>query len=182
MLLMIPRCLRRGSSFCTAADIDLWLRLSRLRTVGIIDEPFHKYRISENQSSAKLFKLRTYRSHFLQVMDHYLSIPEFRQLVTAKAFRSYKMHGITDDVIRVMKMFFLGNLADARALIKSALSCHEFREGLLTKNFARQFLLSLPVFLVIQLGWRKLLYSFYEKHYKPWRRYGRLRLFKKERI
>jgi len=168
--------------FCTAADIDLWLRLSRLGAVGIIDEPLHKYRISENQGSAQIFKLRTYRSHFLQVMDHYLSIPEFHQLVTAKAFCSYKMHGITDDIIRAMNMFYLGNVADACSLIKSALSRPEFREGLQTKNFARHFLLSLPVFLIIQLGWRKLLYSLYEKHYKPWRRYGRLRLFKKEKI
>jgi glycosyltransferase involved in cell wall biosynthesis len=168
--------------FCTAADIDLYLRLSQLGTVGIIDEPLHEYRISENQGSAQLFKLRTYRAHFLQVMDHYLSIPEFRQLVTAKAFRSYKMHGITDDVLQAMNMFYLGSVADARSLMKSALSRPEFRDGLLTKKFARQFFLSLPVFLIIQLGWRKLLYSLYEKHYKSWRRYGRLRLSKKEKI
>ena len=168
--------------FCTAADIDLWLRLSRLGTVGIIGEPLHKYRVSENQWSAKLFKFRIDRAHFLQVMDHYLSIPEFRKLVIPKTFRFYKMHGITDDIIRAMNMFYLGNVADARSLIKAALSRPEFREGLLTKNFARHFIFSLPVFLIIQLGWRKLLYSLYEKCYKPWRRYGRLRLFKKEKI
>jgi glycosyltransferase involved in cell wall biosynthesis len=165
--------------FCTAADIDLWLRLSRLGTVGIIDEPLHKYRISENQGSSQLFKLRTYRAHFLQVMDHYLSIPKFRQLVTAQAFRSYEMYGITDDVIRAANMFLLGNVADARLLMKSALSRPEFKEGLRKKNFARQFFLSLAVFLAIQLGLRKLLYSFYENHYRPWRRYGRLWLSEK---
>ena len=115
-------------------------------------------------------------------MDHYLSIPEFRQLVKPQAFRFYKMHGITDDILRAMNMFYLGNVADARSLMKSALSRPEFREGLRTKNFARPFLLSLPVFLIIQLGWRELLYSLYEKHYKPWRQYGKLRLFKKEKI
>ena len=167
--------------FCTAADIDLYLRLSRLGTVGIIDEPLHKYRIWENQGSAKLFKCRTYRAHFLQVMDHYLSIPEFRQLVKPQAFLYYEMGGISDDINRAMNMFFLGNLADARALMKSALSRPEFRKGLLTKKFARLFFLSLPIFLVIQLGWRKLLYSLYEKHYKPWRRYGRLKKFKREK-
>lgn len=168
--------------FCTAADIDLYLRLSRLGTVGIIDEPLHKYRISEYQASAQLFKFRTYRAHFLQVMDHYLSIPEFRQLVTAKAFSFHKVHGITDDIVKAMNMLYLGNVDDARSLMKSALSRPEFRKGLLTKNFARRFFLSLPVFLIIQLGWGKLLYSLHEKHYKPWRRHGRLRLFKKEKI
>ena len=144
--------------FCSAADIDLWFKLSRLGTVGIIDEPLHKYRISENQASAQLFKFRTYRSHFLQVMDHYLSIPEFRQLVKPQAFRYYEMYSVSDDITRAMNMFFLGNVADARLLMKSALSRPEFREGLRTKNFARPFLLSLPVFLAIQLGLRKLLY------------------------
>jgi glycosyltransferase involved in cell wall biosynthesis len=168
--------------FCTAADIDLWLRLSRLGTVGIINEPLHKYRISENQGSAQLFKFRTYRSHCLQVMDHYLSIPEFRQLVKPQAFRYYEMYSVFDDINRAINMFYLGNVADARLLMKSALSRPEFRKGLLTKNFAKQFFLSLPVFLIIQLGWRKLLYSLYEKHYKPWRRYGKLRLFRKEKI
>jgi len=144
-----------------------------LGTVGIIDEPLHKYRISENQASAQLFKFRTYRSHFLQVMDHYLSIPEFRQLVKPQAFRYYEMYSVSDDITRAMNMFFLGNVADARLLMKSALSRPEFREGLRTKNFARPFLLSLPVFLAIQLGLRKLLYLLYEKHYKPWRQYGR---------
>lgn len=167
--------------FCSADDIDMWLRLSRLGTVGIIDEPLHNYRVSEHQGSAHSLKLRTYRAHFLQAMDHYLSIPEFRQLVTTEAFRSYKMHGIIDDVVRAVNMFFLGNLADARLLMKSALSRPEFRDGLRTKKFARQFFLSLPVFLIVQLGWRKLLYSLYENHYKSWRRYGRLRLFKKEK-
>lgn len=150
--------------FCSADDIDMWLRLSQWGTVGIIDEPLHNYRVSEHQGSAYSLKLRTYRSHFLQAMDHYLSIPDFRQLVTAQAYRSYKMHGIIDDVVRAVNMFFLGNVADAQLLMKSALSRPEFRKGLLTKKFARQFLLSLPVFLVIQLGWRKLLYSLYEKY------------------
>jgi hypothetical protein len=168
--------------FCSADDIDMWLRLSQWGTVGIIDEPLHNYRVSEHQGSAHSLKLRTYRSHFLQAMDHYLSIPEFRQLVKPQAFRSYKMHGIIDDVVRAVNMFFLGNVADARSLIKSVLSRPEFREGLLIKNFARQFFLSLPVFLAIQLGLRKLLYSFYEGYYKPWHRYGKLRLFKKEKI
>lgn len=187
--LTVPTLLARGEAlskvgsfnlkFCSAADIDLWLRLSELGTVGMIDEALHKYRITENQASAKLFKLRTYRSHFLQVMDHYLSIPKFRRLVTVKSFQFYKMHGIVDDITRAMNMFYLGNIADARSLMKSALSRPEFRNGLLTKNFARQFFLSLPVFLIIQLGWRKLLYSFHEKYYKPWHRYGKLRLFKK---
>lgn len=166
--------------FCTAADIDLWFRLSQLGTVGIIDEPLHRYRISENQGSAQLFKLRTYRAHFLQVMDHYLSIPEFRRLVSAEAFCFYKMHGITDDILRAMNMFYMGDEADARALIESAVLRPEFKKGLRTKNFARHFLLGLPVFLIIQLGWRKLLYSLYEKHYKPWRLYGRLRLLQKD--
>jgi glycosyltransferase involved in cell wall biosynthesis len=165
--------------FCSADDIDMWLRLSQWGTVGIIDEPLHNYRVSEHQGSAHSLKHRTYRSHFLQAMDHYLSIPKFRQLVTVKSFQFYKMHGIVDDITRAMNMFYLGNIADARSLMKSALSRPEFRNGLLTKNFARQFFLSLPVFLIIQLGWRKLLYSFHEKYYKPWHRYGKLRLFKK---
>ena len=52
-------------------------------------------------------------------------------------FCSYKMHGITDDIIRAMNMFYLGNADDARSLMKSALSCPEFRKGLRTKNFAK---------------------------------------------
>jgi glycosyltransferase involved in cell wall biosynthesis len=168
--------------FCTAADIDLWLRLSRLGTVGIIDELLHKYRVWPDKPTEQLLKFRDYRSHFLQVMDHYLSIPEFRQLVKPQAFRHYEMYSVSDDIIRAMNMFFLGNVADARLLMKSALSRPEFREGLRTKNFARPFLLSLPVFWAIQLGLRKLLYILYEKHYKPWRQYGRLRTLKKEKI
>ncbi len=166
--------------FCSAADIDLWFRLSQLGFVGIIDEPLHKYRISEEQESAKIFKFRTHRAHFLQVMDYYLSIPKIHQLVKLQAFRYYKMYSISDDIIRALNMFFLGNIADSRLLMRSALSRPEFREGLRTKQYARQFLLSLPVFVAIQLGKRKLLYSLYERYYKPWRRYRRLQLFKKK--
>ena len=168
--------------FCSADDIDMWFRLSQWGTVGIIDKPLHKYRVWADKPAEQLQKIRTYRSHFLQVMDHYLSIPEFRQLVKSQAFRYYKMHCVTDDIIRAMNMFFLGNVADARLLMKSALSRPEFREGLRTKKIAWKFLLSLPVFVAIQLGLRKLLYSFCEGYYKPWHQYGRLRLFKKKKI
>lgn len=164
--------------FCTAGDIDLWLRLSRLGTVGIIDEPLHKYRISENQGSAQIFKFRTYRSHFLQVMDHYLSIPEFRQLVKPKAFRYYEMSSISDDIVRSMNMFVLGNVTDARSLMKSALFHPAFIKGLRTKKFARQFLMSLPTFMVIQLGLSKIICSLYESQYKPLRQHRRLRPLK----
>ncbi|MFC1551704.1 glycosyltransferase family 2 protein [Candidatus Latescibacterota bacterium] len=168
--------------FGSADDIDLWLRLSQLGTIGLIDEPLHHYRISEHQGSASSLKLRTYRAHFLQAIEHYLSNPEYRKMVNPQSFSYYKMHIVTDDIIRATNMFFIGNVAEARALMKSALSRPEFREGLRTKYFAKRFLISLPLFLAFQLGLRKLLYMFYNKLYRPWHRYGRWRLYKKEKI
>ena len=164
--------------YCTAADIDYWFRLALVGSVGIIDEPLHCYRISENQLSSKLFKLRTYRAHFLQVMDYYLSITEYRNIVTVDAYNYYKMHGIVDNVIRSMNLLFSGDLVNARKLIQSNLFSPEFRKGLKIKKFTRKFLMSIPVYIIIKLGMGRLLYFLYEKNYKPWRKYGTMKFIK----
>jgi glycosyltransferase involved in cell wall biosynthesis len=62
----------RYDEFKSASDLDMWLRASTFGTLVILDEKLFNYRVSKNQWSNKLNKLRTRESDYFRVMDHHL--------------------------------------------------------------------------------------------------------------
>jgi len=63
----------RYDEFKSASDMDIWLRASRFGTLVILDEKLFNYRVSKQQWSNKLNKLRTRESDYFKVMDYHLN-------------------------------------------------------------------------------------------------------------
>ena len=107
--------------FCSAADIDLYLRMAQIGTIGIIDEPLHKYRISPQQGTTLIDKSRTHLAHFFWVMDYWLSQTDMNQFVESSARSMYDMYRASDHVRCAMNMLVLKQPNEAKKMLKKAL-------------------------------------------------------------
>lgn len=89
-----PSALIRKSCFQTCGlyrpgfrqipDLDLWIRLCMQYEIWIIQEKLVQYRVptdSSNLSGIRPDSQNRFRFEFLQVLDHYLSIPSYDELV-----------------------------------------------------------------------------------------------------
>jgi len=112
--------------FCTASDIDLWLRMARCKPVGIIDEPLHRYRLSSTQGSVQIHRRRTLRAHFFWVLDHYLSLPDIGSLVQPQARAYYDMERSVDDIRCVINLLAAGETKEASARLVGILCLDNF--------------------------------------------------------
>ena len=113
--------------FRSAADIDLWLRLSRWGPVVVIDEPLHRYRISAEQVSAKIHRTRVGIADFFRVLDDYLTRPEVVQIVDPDALAYYEMDRAVDMVFCAMNLLVQGDTVKAMERLNEALRWRYFR-------------------------------------------------------
>jgi glycosyltransferase involved in cell wall biosynthesis len=112
--------------FCSAADIDLYLRMAQICPIGIIDEPLHRYRISAQQGTIQINKARTHLAHFFQVIDHYLTLTEVSKLVNQEALKIYKMYRSADQVYCAINFVLQGKKTEALNLLDEAICCGVF--------------------------------------------------------
>ena len=113
--------------FCSAADIDLYFRMARIGPIGIIDEPLHHYRLSEQQWSAQIRRMRVEMADFFRVLNDYLTRPEVVQIVDSDAFAYYEMNLAIDDVFCAMNLLVQGDTMKAQARLKESLEWRHFR-------------------------------------------------------
>jgi glycosyltransferase involved in cell wall biosynthesis len=112
--------------FRSAADIDLWFRLSRLGSVGVINEPLHYYRISAQQGSAQIDQGRTEIADFFRVIDNYLTRPEVVKIVKSDALAYYEIDRAIDSVSCAMNLLVQRDKVRAIARLKEALHWRHF--------------------------------------------------------
>ena len=86
----------RYDQFKSASDLDLWLRAMNYGTVVILDEKLFKYRVSKEQGSNKINRLRTKESDFFKVMDGHLLE---KSNVSGQARISYELSRFGDQML-----------------------------------------------------------------------------------
>lgn len=84
----------RYNEFKSASDLDMWLRASKFGTLVILDEKLFNYRVSKNQWSNKLNKLRTRESDYFKVMDAHTNLP-----VSPESKMSYELSRFGDQFL-----------------------------------------------------------------------------------
>jgi hypothetical protein len=84
----------RYNEFKSASDLDMWLRASTFGTLVILDEKLFNYRVSKNQGSNKLNKLRTRESDYFKVMDAHTN-----QHISQETKRSYELSRFGDQFL-----------------------------------------------------------------------------------
>jgi len=112
--------------FCSAADIDLFLRMAQIGPIGIINEPLHLYRISSQQGSAQINKYRTHLAHFFKAIDYYLNSTKVRKLVKREALNMYSMYRSADQVLCAINLVLEDRITEASNLLGEVISWGAF--------------------------------------------------------
>ena len=121
--------------YATASDIDLYLRMAKIGSVGVIDEPLHKYRISDQQGSAQIFYQRTFLAHFFNVLDYYISMQDVREIIKKDALSVYRMRRAADQIRCAMNMLVQNRVAEAKTNL-----IHALKYAYIMEAFKRTFL------------------------------------------
>lgn len=116
--------------YATAADIDLYLRMANHGPIGVIDEPLHKYRISDQQGSAQIFHERTFLAHFYNVLDDYISKPENIELIQKNSLSLYRMRHATDQIHCAINILVQDRVVEAKTNLIHALKYAHIIEAL----------------------------------------------------
>lgn len=145
----------RGEQFKSSADLDLWLRILQQHPVGYLAERLMRYRISNNQWSAKV-RLGTERADFFLVMNHYLAQDAVRSLLDAKDLRNYGWLDRRDRVLRAANLFITGQPGRASALVHDVLSRDALVAALEGKRGAFVLLIGLYMKLLALLRLNKI--------------------------
>ncbi|MCL4487626.1 MAG: glycosyltransferase [Chloroflexi bacterium] len=153
--------------FGTSADLDLWLRVLRRSSIGVLDEPLINYRITLTQGSASYNHLRTEPGDLFAAMDHSLAMPEISQNIRAQHLLVYEMYRASDNIVRAVNLAILGQMESARMLLESTCASAAFRAGLRNRTFSRQFVLADIFRLLLHLGLGSLAGWYYGRVYRP---------------
>jgi glycosyltransferase involved in cell wall biosynthesis len=150
----------RGELFKSSSDLDVWLRIAKVRGVGLLPLPLIRYRISSNQFSANL-RARTQRTDFFLVTDHYLAQTEVQGMLTPADIQNYARLERTDRVVRAVNLYVQGREREASELCRGVVSGDAVRAAFSAKRdlmtLAAAMLVSLLVLSRLSVIGRPLL-------------------------
>lgn len=127
----------RWEKYASAADLDLYLRMAEVGHIGVIDEPLHKYRIHDQQWTTQLGHQRTFRAHFFNVLDDYISMPDVIEMIQKDSLLIYKMRRATDQIRCAINMLTQDRVAEAKTNLINALKYSHIIEALRMVAFKR---------------------------------------------
>lgn len=144
----------RGDMFNTGADLDVWLRVARRHSTGILPERLMRYRISTTQGLQGL-RERTTRGDLFRVIDHYLAQDETRAMLAPRDLNNYSRLERTDKAVRAVNLFLQGRQGEAKTLCKEIFvqdaltAAVESRRGFITLLLAAYLMLCMTLRLNI---------------------------------
>ena len=127
--------------FHVAADLEMWLRLSRAFPIGILDERLMRYRHGKGQWSNRYNRLRVEPEVFFDIMDLYLDQDGWRERVSEDDRVEYAFHRADDDTFRAVNYVLCGEPAQARALLQGRFPWRTLRNPNLRRRKLRVVLL-----------------------------------------
>jgi glycosyltransferase involved in cell wall biosynthesis len=145
----------RGDMFRSSSDLDVWLRVAESHSIALLGEPLMRYRVDSNQFSNRV-RLRTERADFFLVMDYYLGLQNMQQFLTEADQRNYRLLVNNDKVWRAINQFVMGNVSEARLLLRAGLNIDAVVASLSSRRDLLTLLVSLFVQLMIVLKLQKL--------------------------
>jgi glycosyltransferase involved in cell wall biosynthesis len=123
----------RMELFNTSSDLDLWLRVLKNHSIGVIAERLINYRISRRQYSATL-RARINRSDFFLVMDHYLAQDSIKKILTTSDYLHYQRLERTDQVLRAVNLYLIGDFRTSLLLSKNLLVMDDIKAAMTSRR------------------------------------------------
>ena len=107
----------RDEEFLNTSDVDMWLRIARRYSIGILEDHLLRYRRGHGSSSERYHRLRTDQSRFFTIIDRYLAEDGVDGL-PADALAAYRAHRAEDTLMRAASCYILGLPRDGLALLR----------------------------------------------------------------
>jgi glycosyltransferase involved in cell wall biosynthesis len=142
----------QGDLFGSAADLDVWLRISQTHSIAILHQPLIRYRVSTTQSTHSLIRLRTERAEFFRVIDRYLDTPHVRDFLNNEDYMHFRWLERTDRVVRTANLFVLERFDEAAKLISQFNFPDALRAAVSNRRGLVTFFAGLYLYVVSVLG------------------------------
>jgi glycosyltransferase involved in cell wall biosynthesis len=110
----------RDAEFKNTSDLEMWLRIARSRSIGVLEDELLRYRKGHGSSSERYHRLRIDQERFFTIMDIELDDQDGRSVATAPALTAYEAHRAVDTVMRSVNLYILGERDDARSVLGGA--------------------------------------------------------------
>jgi len=122
----------RGDLFKSSADLDVWLRISKIYPVGFLLGPLMSYRISKFQFSSGV-RNHTEKWDFHLVTDYYLAQENVQAIINDVDRMHYRWLERTDKVRRAINLFLLNRISEAHRLCDDVISLDALRAAIDTR-------------------------------------------------
>jgi len=107
----------RDTEFKNTSDLEMWLRIARSRSIGVIEDCLIRYRKGHGSSSDRYHRLRTDQERFFTIMDLELDTQGARAIARPDALAAYEAHRAVDTTMRSVNHYILGEREDARTVL-----------------------------------------------------------------
>lgn len=108
----------RQSMFLNNSDLDMWIRIAKGHSIGILQDHLMDYRHFHGSSSHRYHHLRTEAERYFVIMDYHLG--QGGQLVaTQSALLSYEAHRSEDQIMIAISHYIKGELREARETVRA---------------------------------------------------------------
>lgn len=141
----------RGELFRSSADLDLWLRILQKHRIGLLPEKLMRYRISQQQFSARV-RFAVERADFFLVTDYYLAQDSVRNMLAVEDLRNYQWLERRDRVMRAVNLLLTDSPKKARKLLYDLLSFDALYSAVKTRRGFLVMILGMYVLFVISIG------------------------------
>ena len=136
--------------FSTAADLDMWLRISEKTPVAILHEKLMSYRLSQQQVHYPYNLSHTEEVAFFKVMDYWLLYRCINLEIPPGALSSYEFMRDIDKITRSINYLIKGDDRAAKYLLKEIATVAAFRRAL--QSVSRPILVFYWLFGILLLG------------------------------
>ena len=107
----------RDAAFKNTSDLELWLRIARRYTIGVLEEHLLRYRRGHGSSSERYHGLRTEPERYFAIMDLELARGG-SSVATPPALAAYEAHRAVDGVLRAVNHYIRGNRRAAKSVLR----------------------------------------------------------------
>ena len=149
--------------FKTSSDLDVWLRILEKHTVGIINEPLVRYRVSPASFSYRTARGITARADLFSALDAYAQ-KYTNGLLSERDMMNYEFLKFREDTRRVISFLINNEPHAARELARSMPFLKLLPPALASVRRLATLMIGVAAFLLALLrpgaGVRKLLYNF----------------------
>lgn len=109
----------RDAEFQDSSDLEMWLRIGRKYSIGILEEYLMRYRHTSQGAARRYQHLRTAPELHFRILDSYLE-EGGRAIATPEALAAHEAHRAEDGLMRTVSCYILDRRAEARRTLADA--------------------------------------------------------------